>query len=351
MKKSSARLSLLLALWLASLPACFGWDYEGHHLINHTAVGLLPTNFPAFVSTPEARERIAFLAGEPDRWRNTPDLPLRHCNGPDHYFDVDDLALYHLDPTALSHFRYEFAGQLAVARAAAPDKFPALSPTQDRDRTKAQIGFLPWAIAENYAKLKSGFSYLKAYEQSGTPEEIANARQNIIYIMGVLGHYVGDLTQPLHTTKNYNGWVGENPAGYTTSKGFHSWIDGGFLAKTRMVTAEELRPKLRPARSLWHGQPLEKHADVFPEVMAVLLANFKLVEPLYQMDKDGKLSPKNEASKAGREFLLGQLALATLTLSDLWFSAWDQALPDTFLLGHLANRKLATPQENKKPSP
>lgn len=47
--------------------------------------------------------------------------------------------------------------------------------------------------------------------------------------MGVMGHYVGDLTQPLHTTKNYNGWVGENPAGYTTSKGFHAWIDGGFL--------------------------------------------------------------------------------------------------------------------------
>ena len=37
------------------------------------------------------KDRIAFLAGEPDRWRNTPDLPLKHVNGPDHYFDLEDI--------------------------------------------------------------------------------------------------------------------------------------------------------------------------------------------------------------------------------------------------------------------
>ena len=348
MKKILVQLSGWSVLLLGVLPSCFGWDYEGHRLVNQAAVSLLPTNFPGFVQTAEARERVAFLAGEPDRWRNTPDLPLRHCNGPDHYFDVDDLALYKLEPTALSHFRYEFAGQLAVARATKPEQFPTIDPTQDRDRTKTQIGFLPWAITEHYAKLKSGFSYLKAYEQAGSPEEIANARQNILYVMGVMGHYVGDLTQPLHTTKNYNGWVGENPAGYTTSKGFHAWIDGGFLQKSGMVTLTELRPKLRPARSLWHGQPVEKRPDVFPEVMTMLLKQFKLVEPLYQMDKEGKLSPKDEAGRVGREFLAGQLAVAAQMLSDLWFTAWDQALPDTFLLGHLAKRKLAAPEAPKQ---
>ena len=67
------------------------WDYEGHRAINELALAALPTNFPAFALTPAARERIAFLAGEPDRWRNTPDLSLQQLNGPDHYIDLEEL--------------------------------------------------------------------------------------------------------------------------------------------------------------------------------------------------------------------------------------------------------------------
>src|SRR5206468_10569902 len=76
--------SLVVGL-LGLAPGVRGWDYEGHRLINQLALASLPTNFPAFVFSPAARERIAFLAGEPDRWRNTPELPLKHFNGPDHF--------------------------------------------------------------------------------------------------------------------------------------------------------------------------------------------------------------------------------------------------------------------------
>ena len=40
--------------------------------------------------------------------------------------------------------------------------------------------------------------------------------QAILFYAGWLGHYVGDGSQPLHTTIQYNGWVGPNPHGYTT---------------------------------------------------------------------------------------------------------------------------------------
>ena len=63
------------------------WDYEGHYVINQLALASLPANFPAFALTPPSRERIAFLGGEPDRWRNTSDLSLQQANGPDHYIN------------------------------------------------------------------------------------------------------------------------------------------------------------------------------------------------------------------------------------------------------------------------
>ena len=76
---------LALVAWgglLSSVLTGRAWDYEGHRTVNQLALDSLPTNFPAFVFTAAARERIAFLGGEPDRWRNTPDLTLKHCNGP-----------------------------------------------------------------------------------------------------------------------------------------------------------------------------------------------------------------------------------------------------------------------------
>jgi hypothetical protein len=73
--------------------------------------------------TPQARERIAFLAGEADRWRNAEDVSLAHASGPDHYLDMEQIKDYGLTPETLPIFRYDFAGKLALARAAHPEHF------------------------------------------------------------------------------------------------------------------------------------------------------------------------------------------------------------------------------------
>src|SRR5437016_1300797 len=244
----SCTVGVPVLIQFATLSA-LAWDYEGHRVVNQLALASLPTNFPAFVRAPEAAERVAFLSGEPDRWRNTPDLPLKHFNGPDHYIDLEQLSLYGMKPESLPVFRYDFIAQLGVVRRAHPESFTNIESAANEDHTRQLVGLLPWAITENYGKLKSGFSYLKAFEGAGgTPEEIANAQQNIIYIMGVMGHYVGDSSQPLHTTIHHHGWVGDNPHHYTTSPGFHSWIDGGFFRKIGGANLKEMHSKLRLAR-------------------------------------------------------------------------------------------------------
>jgi len=111
-------------------PGLRPWDYEAHRMVNQLALASLPADFPAFVRTPAAAERIAFLAGEPDRWRNLPDLPLRHLNNPDHYLDLEQLGWAGLDPASVSPLRYEFAMQFAAGRAAHPDKFPTIDPAK-----------------------------------------------------------------------------------------------------------------------------------------------------------------------------------------------------------------------------
>lgn len=317
------------------------WDYEGHRMVNQVALASLPTNFPAFARTPGAQERVAFLAGEPDRWRNSSDLPLKHFNGPDHYIDLDELERYKMSPASLSHFRYEFVGQLAVARATHPANFPQIDPAKNEDKTRELVGLLPWTLTEFYGKLKSAFSYLKTFEENGgRPEEIANAQQNIIYLMGVMGHFAGDSSQPLHTTIHHHGWVGENPKHYATNSSIHGWIDGGYIFKAG-ITLADLKPKVRPARVLSATSPNAQSPDIFPTVVAFILEQHKLVEPLYQLNQHGDFSDAADADSKGRAFITQQLIAGGQFLGDLWISAWQSAPADTFLKSQLAKRKLA----------
>jgi hypothetical protein len=340
MNKRLTLTALITPLLCSFAPIAHAWDYEGHRAVNLLALAALPTNFPAFVKTPAARERIAFLAGEPDRWRNmSDDLTLVHFNGPDHYLDLEQLADYDLTPQTVPPLRYDLVGRLAIYRTAHPEKFELIDPAKNKDHTRELIGFAPWAITEYCGKLRSGFSYLKAFQNyGGTPEEIANAQADILYIMGVMGHYVGDCSQPLHVTKHHHGWVGANPMNYATNASFHGWIDGGFFRKSGGIPVEVLAQRIRPAKIV--GDPL-KPDDLFHQVMAYLLQTKRQVETLYQLEKAKKLSPDNGNSAEGRDFLEGQLVKGGQMLGDLWYSAWQQATEDKYLIKQLKDRQAA----------
>lgn len=336
----------IIAITLSSFALAFhaaAWDYPGHRAVNQLALASLPTNFPAFVLTPAARERIAFLAGEPDRWRNATDsktgvgLALAHVNGPDHYLDMEDLKLYGLTPATLPPLRYDFVADIVKARAEHPDRFPAIDPAKDKDGTRELSGFLPWAITENYEKLRSDFTCLKTFENyGGTPEEIANAKEDILYVMGVMGHYVGDAGQPLHTTMYHHGWTtNDNPEHFTTSPRFHEWIDGGFFKKTGGIDVAKLAAQIRPATEV---PGADEPNGVFEDSVNFLVAVNKLVVPLYRLDRDGKLSNKPGKGAEGRAFLEGQLVKSGQLLGDLWLTAWQTAPEDKFLERQLRDR-------------
>ena len=342
MKKYLATVTALGALVFNAA----AWDYEGHHAVNELALAALPANFPAFILEPAARDRVAFLAGEADRWRNITDLKnergleLANGSGPDHYLDLEEIKEYDLTPTNLPPFRYVFVADIVKARLQHPERFPAIDPAKNSDHTRELSGFLPWAINENFQKLQSGFSTLAALEKTGgTPSEIANAKQDIVYVMGVMGHFVGDASQPLHATKHHHGWVTNALEGnlnhYSTSFGIHAWIDGGFFKKTGGIDVKKLSAQIHPAQEI----PGALSSDgIFAEAVDFVVQANKLVEPLYILDRDGKLSNKPGRGDEGRAFLEGQLVKSGQLLGNIWFTAWATAPEDTFLEKQLQAR-------------
>jgi hypothetical protein len=134
----------------------------------------------------------------------------------------------------------------------------------------------------------------------------------------------------------HHGWTtNNNPNHYTTSFKFHQWIDGGFFAGTGGIDEQKLAPKIHPAQKL-SGAAAPN--GIFETIVQFVTVQNKLVEPLYILDREGKLSNKGDRGAEGRAFLEGQLVKSGQLLGDLWLTAWATAPEDTFLERELQKR-------------
>lgn len=335
--------SLAPAALLLLSPVLHAWDYEGHRIVNTLALASLPSDFPAFARTSAATERIAFLAGEPDRWRNVPDLPLKQSGGSwtDHFLDLEYIPEAGLEPAKLPSFRYDFIVQFAAGRTAHPENFPAIDPARNADHTREWPGFAPWAIAEHFGRLRSAFSYLRVLEELGTPEEVENARANVIHYMGVMGHFVGDCAQPLHTTKHYNGWTGPNPQGYTRWNGLHAWIDGGIIAKAGL-RAPALAPRVGVVEPVSMLARPDGRDPVFVAALEFIIRQHTHVATIYELEKAGRLGHGDgPMTDEARSLIEERLLDGGRMLGAIWLSAWRSAVPDTYLRAALVRRQSA----------
>ena len=105
--------------------------------------------------------------------------------------------------------------------------------------------------------------------------------------------------------------------------------------------------QLRPAKTLMLQGREARPIEMFELAMDFILAQQKQVEPLYKLEKAGKLSGNGQVGVEGRPFLEGQLVKAAQLLADYWYSAWQQAPPDSFLESQLARRHQDERNEKK----
>ena len=139
---------------------------------------------------------------------------------------------------------------------------------------------------------------------------------------------------------------GRIPHGYSTKGSIHGWLDSGYLNKAGGVKLKDI--KLRPAQLVAINGRTAKPEEMFQAAVLFVMEQNKLVETIYQMDKDGRLSGEGEKGLEGKKVLEGQLAKSGQLLADIWYSAWQQAGPDTFLKGQLARRQRAADKAEKE---
>jgi len=298
---------LLLCVCLA--PRAFGWGDDGHKAINRVAAGRIPASMPAFLQ--KAGARLEYLGPEPDRWRGPQEFALKEAQEPDHFINLERLAdLPELPPGRYEFYRLLYEKRAALARQQKADGGPATGTLEPDDFLPERVGLQPYIVMEVYGRLKTAFReyrYLKAAGQNTEAVE-----QNIVFYMGWLGHYVGDAANPLHTTVQYNGWIGPNPHGYTTGHQIH------WQMETQFVTAN--------LAQLQFGDLVKAPVrldDPWPAYLAYLRHSHTLVERCYELEKAGGFIGAGTAE--ARQFIRHRLAAGAQMLVNLWYTAWMES--------------------------
>jgi hypothetical protein len=260
---------LSVALVAGAMPErAFGWGSTVHQIINRNAVIHLP---PGMATLAAQQSYLASHASDADS-RKSADT----AEAPKHYLDID----WYPD---FSHL---------------PPSLPSLISTYGWTIVKDN-GILPWAtlwaVDSLTVQAKRG-DWTKAYQTAAD-----------------IGHYVGDVFQPLHCTQNYDGAMSGN-------NGIHSRYESSMIStyKSALVVSK---------------RDLQQVTDPYQYIFTYILRSQMLVDSILHADTRAKLASGGSYSAtyyaslwASTDTMTIQLVQdATVVLASLWQYSWQQA--------------------------
>jgi hypothetical protein len=273
------------------------WGEAGHRIIGDAAAAALPEQMPKFFR--DARAQLSYLNPDPDRWRDRAESNLdpafNDYQAPEHFIDIE------LVP-----------GDALKAR----NRDTFIDSLHAHGVKTTTTGFLPWRMLEAMQSLRIQWRLWRAEKDSSVKRMI---EQRIINDAGILGHYVGDGSNPHHMTRNHDRWVEtENPKGFTTVAGFHSRFESRYVESHMSV-----------------GDVLPLLATTQPRVInptregiwSYLQTTFGQLDRLYSLDK---IEPFGRDTKGAehKQFTAERLAAGATMLRDLWWTAYVTSAPE-----------------------
>lgn len=267
-------------------------------MIGLAAAQKLPADMPAFFRA--ASMQLAYLNPEPDRWKDRAeralDPALEGGTGPGHYIDMDLVTPEVLKGALAAPHRFAYADSLRGGGAAANT-----------------MGLLPFEILEHAQKLRGDFRLWRIAPDSTTRAWI---EARIIEDAGILGHYVADGSNPHHTTKHHNGWVGDNPKGYPTDNRFHYRFESAYV---------QANIKIADVLAGMTGAP-RTFPNLREATLSYLNTSFAQLETLYELDKRTPFQPETTTPEQ-KAFATARLSAGAEMLRDIWYTAWVTSAP------------------------
>ncbi len=280
-----------LVIAICFITAFCSWGFLIHRTINQLAVYELPKTMRPFFY-----KNMRYLVKEsvrPDERRNT---------------DKTEASKHFID--------FEAYGDSAAWKA--PWNWEEAVQKYSKD-TLEEYGYVPYVIIDVQAKLT------EAFRQKN--------RDSILFYAADLGHYIGDIHTPLHTSLNYDGQL-------TGQKGLHSLWESTvpeLELKNYTLSSRHKATYLKtPQKQLWAAlrNSFTLTATVF-SVEKEVTKNFTPEQKYRTQTRNGKevKSYTTAFAKAYGQALgnmvNNQLIASADLLADLWYTSWvDGGKPD-----------------------
>jgi hypothetical protein len=285
--RSGGALLALGVVFFSPVPAAWAWGSHGHTIAGRAADLKMPAEMPKFFL--DSSEQLGYLTAEPDRWRDPSAAAVTDAFNPDHAINL------------------ELVPEGALE---AKDRFAYLAMLQ-KDGLTVALGMAPFRTLEIFERLRTEFRLWRAAVDGKTRGWI---QQRIINDAGILGHYVTDGSQPLHTSVTHHGWVGANPNGYTTDPSIHSRFEGQYV--DTHVELSDILPKVESTPHVL--------SDEQPAILAYFRKTHTQLNRLYDLEKQAPFNA-DTTNADDKTFVVERLAAGATMLRDLWWTAWVES--------------------------
>lgn len=289
---SIRRRAVLAAAALVAVPSLLlAWGNWGHQHVNRAAVLALPAPMRTFFYN-----HIDFVVTEaviPDSRKYVlNDKP----EGPRHYIDLENYS--------------EDLNSIPRASADAYAKYDAA--LLDKE------GRLPWYVQDMLTKLTTAMK--------------KQHKDEILFVAADLGHYIGDATQPLHTSANHDGQK-------TGQKGIHAFYEAQMVeqfGKTYNFKLAEPKFISDPTAEIWRVV-LQSHAAA--DTLLAVEKKLAAATPADQILEANNGQPRKNVFNATyhtqpytaayhqalNRMVERQLRTAAQTTANFWYTAWVNA--------------------------
>ncbi|HTR61326.1 MAG TPA: zinc dependent phospholipase C family protein [Candidatus Binataceae bacterium] len=266
---------LFLFFFLLAAPA-YAWDSTTHRLITRLAINALPAS--PLKTALLRNERLV------EKHSVEPDFLLKerygHAEEIRHYIDLEvfnpnpQAALSTLDPDLATERRQ--VGELKLQTA----------------------GTLPWTIEDTAQRLAA------ALRSSDCSEILGEA--------GYLSHYVGDASQPLHSTIHHDG--------YRRDRGIHARVEKAVDDSASSIAAPAAKEvQLQTITAVW--------PTAIDEIRTANLLVNELIEADRKARRISREGPAYDSAlfEAAGPMLTLQVARAASALASIWLYEWKSA--------------------------
>jgi hypothetical protein len=177
---------------------------------------------------------------------------------------------------------------------------------------KEEAGRAYWRVRELETRLAAGTDALK----KGIPD--VDKRHDVqldwLVTAGAIGHYIGDLSQPLHVSENYDGQMSDQ-------KGIHSFYEEAVVDElTRAPSPGLLAADVgREAANGWAAyQKRVAKLSILELMMDLAKSSNAGLPALLAADKKVGRADLAKAAKAHRAQIVSRLASGAMALAEIW---------------------------------